>query len=614
MIRVKSSGIYRTLFKVSLATGDQLHYTAARGWFVSDNLGSLRQFVAGVNIVGGPSSAVDTDVAIFDGTTGKLIKDSGLLLSNVQRKPVLESDLSLSDVTTANVTTARHGLVLKLPNDATRYFDGTGSYSIPSGTGGGTIPPNIAYTNAANTFTLDQTLSAAGAIRLNLIDTSQGTDAKYWRIVNTATNLNVNAVNDAANTVLATALSLTRGGDATVGRNLTTNGTITVSNGAVLVSATSTEVRLTDVSQAANNQMVRLLSYQTKFQVWTAADSSGMQGSLTLDRSGNVAASGGMLSNSLVRVQGSVVVQPGGSGGGLELFNSSGTATVQSFDRTAGTYGPLSLVSTGVSINAGLVVANAVTAGGAGSIGGVPSLTSSSTTAMTILTQSTVHLDMGGLVASPYSFWMQSKVNSQGVAYPISLNPLGGNVIIGANLVLTTGNVVGNVITSGGYIYPANINNSGAAQGSFYLASHDSYGLYTNTGLYTVGNLWSAGYTQAIGGFYADGFIRERYIQLTAAANVTIDCSTAANFYCGLTTNITFSFTGIDSGRVSVITLQLRQDGTGGRTVAFAGGNVYFPPGGYVMTAGANKSDILICYYSAIFNAWNVVPMVQGLY
>ena len=41
------------------------------------------------------------------------------------------------DNTDLNVSTSAHGLAPKLPNDATQYLDGTGSYSVPAGGGGG---------------------------------------------------------------------------------------------------------------------------------------------------------------------------------------------------------------------------------------------------------------------------------------------------------------------------------------------------------------------------------------------------------------------------------------------------------------------------------------------
>lgn len=40
-----------------------------------------------------------------------------------------ESDLNLSDVTTGNVSAAKHGFCPKLPNDGSKFLDGTGSWS-----------------------------------------------------------------------------------------------------------------------------------------------------------------------------------------------------------------------------------------------------------------------------------------------------------------------------------------------------------------------------------------------------------------------------------------------------------------------------------------------------
>jgi hypothetical protein len=60
-----------------------------------------------------------------------------------------------------------------------------------------------------------------------------------------------------------------------------------------------------------------------------------------------------------------------------------------------------------------------------------PSLTSNTAIA-NIKSSSTVELTFGGQAASPYSFWMQTKRSpNDGYSYPLSLNPLGGNVGIG---------------------------------------------------------------------------------------------------------------------------------------------------------------------------------------
>jgi len=49
--------------------------------------------------------------------------------------------------------------------------------------------------------------------------------------------------------------------------------------------------------------------------------------------------------------------------------------------------------------------------------------------------------------------------------------------------------VAGNIQTSAGYMYPGRIDSAGAGQGSWYLASHASYGLYSNTGLYLAAGI-----------------------------------------------------------------------------------------------------------------------------
>ena len=49
---------------------------------------------------------------------------------------VPERGLTLSDVTTGDVNTARHGLVPKAPNDTTKFLRGDGTWAAPAGGGG----------------------------------------------------------------------------------------------------------------------------------------------------------------------------------------------------------------------------------------------------------------------------------------------------------------------------------------------------------------------------------------------------------------------------------------------------------------------------------------------
>jgi hypothetical protein len=48
---------------------------------------------------------------------------------------VVEADITLSNNTTNNVSTTKHGFAPILPNDATKFLDGTGAYSTPTGSG-----------------------------------------------------------------------------------------------------------------------------------------------------------------------------------------------------------------------------------------------------------------------------------------------------------------------------------------------------------------------------------------------------------------------------------------------------------------------------------------------
>lgn len=57
-----------------------------------------------------------------------------------------EADLSLSDITTNNVSITAHGLAPKAPNDATKFLDGTGAYTVPAGTSAGTVTHTGALT------------------------------------------------------------------------------------------------------------------------------------------------------------------------------------------------------------------------------------------------------------------------------------------------------------------------------------------------------------------------------------------------------------------------------------------------------------------------------------
>jgi hypothetical protein len=67
---------------------------------------------------------------------------------------IAESNLTLTDVTTANVSTTAHGFTPKLPNDATKFLNGTGTYTVPPA-GGKDV--RVASANPALTFSSSST-------------------------------------------------------------------------------------------------------------------------------------------------------------------------------------------------------------------------------------------------------------------------------------------------------------------------------------------------------------------------------------------------------------------------------------------------------------------------
>lgn len=69
---------------------------------------------------------------------------------------VVEADETLSNNTTNNVSTSKHGYAPILPNDATKYLDGTGAYSVPPGAGsvtGSGATNRVAYWSSSSALT-----------------------------------------------------------------------------------------------------------------------------------------------------------------------------------------------------------------------------------------------------------------------------------------------------------------------------------------------------------------------------------------------------------------------------------------------------------------------------
>lgn len=110
--------------------------TTGASWeSVSSLIGSII-----ANLVSGPASVVNNTLALFDGTTGKLLKQSietGFIKATAgvisAVTSIVEADLGLTDITTNDSDTAKHGFLKKLDNDAAHFMNGQGNWTIPDG-------------------------------------------------------------------------------------------------------------------------------------------------------------------------------------------------------------------------------------------------------------------------------------------------------------------------------------------------------------------------------------------------------------------------------------------------------------------------------------------------
>lgn len=83
-VRVVDNATNRILLKITLATGERLEFLDGEGFRVLDAAGAEKVIATGNGDVVGPASSVDTRIATFSGTTGKLLQDGGKTISEVR--------------------------------------------------------------------------------------------------------------------------------------------------------------------------------------------------------------------------------------------------------------------------------------------------------------------------------------------------------------------------------------------------------------------------------------------------------------------------------------------------------------------------------------------------
>jgi len=76
---------------------------------------------------------LDFYAALGDGDKGDITVSSSGTVWTIDNGAVTEAKLSLSNITTANVSTSAHGLCPILPNNTTDFLRGDGTFAAPSG-------------------------------------------------------------------------------------------------------------------------------------------------------------------------------------------------------------------------------------------------------------------------------------------------------------------------------------------------------------------------------------------------------------------------------------------------------------------------------------------------
>lgn len=104
------------------------------------------------------STSVDSEIALFSSTTGKIFKraaGSGFvkaLLGVISYvASIVEGDLGLTDITTANVTSSLHGFVPKSPADATKFLNGAATPAFAQVTDANLSVSDVTTNNVSTT-------------------------------------------------------------------------------------------------------------------------------------------------------------------------------------------------------------------------------------------------------------------------------------------------------------------------------------------------------------------------------------------------------------------------------------------------------------------------------
>jgi hypothetical protein len=420
---------------------------------------------AGAGDVVGPAVSVVDNLAAYATTSGKVLKDSGVLTANVARRDVANTFAAVNTFTTHTRLESASAMSAALDffdmsqavnqrafrvatgggqwsitpindagqivSNATSMKDRVGNWSFPQNVTVGGSGGNVACKNQVNVFTQNQYISKVTPT-LALYDSSQPADARNFRILNSAQILYFQVTNDAESIEQAVPLRLTRIGDALVGRQLTVTG---------------------------------------------GGTGNGPTGNLSGEFTGRLRINSGTTFHA------------------LEIIGTyqGGTHAAMIFNETAG------------AVDAKKWRINAFNNG--------------------------------------LSFERLADSEGAVINTALRLNADGSTQFIG---VLNCSYIVaaGNIHTSAGYLYPGDTVGGGSMQANWFLASHSSYGLWSNTGLYLTQGLWVAGAVTFSNAIWHNSF--EGYQRL--------HFGTAGPTYIKSPTNIVFRVNNVDADGTYVAT------------------------------------------------------------
>lgn len=307
----------------------------------------------------------------------------------------------------------------------------TASHHVSHEPGGSDALVNAAWQNLENIFTIRQIFKRA-VTQLIWDDQSQGVDAKVFDLVNYNQRLQFRALSDDyLGAVVSAPLTMFRTGNVTIGGALTSMGMQYIDNNPAVASpGLYAGLVFRDSVAPVDSRIFRLVNSAQTLYIQAMNDAQTvLPGMVSISRTGAAAFTGPL-------VVGAPVSQ---------VNNATNNASLYLYDPAQ----------------------------------------AANSRMWRIMNQSTQLI-----------FYAQDDGES-GHAARMVLTRAGDLTLQGALTIAGTASVGGNVVTSGivqstGVMYPGRVDVAGV-QGNFYLGSHFSYGLYTNTGMYFAGQIFPIG-------------------------------------------------------------------------------------------------------------------------